>query len=89
LCRIGGILGGVGIINSGATNKVDISDEELKQLVGHDPAGNNMIVFALAILSEFQKRGIAPITEPVCGRGTAAREGKYLATVQGTSNCLL
>jgi predicted N-acetyltransferase YhbS len=49
----------VGILNSGATNKDDISDEELKQLVGHDPAGKNMVVFALAVLPEFQKQGIA------------------------------
>jgi ribosomal protein S18 acetylase RimI-like enzyme len=49
----------VGILNSGATNKNDISDEELKQLVGHDPAGKNLVVFALAVLPEFQKRGIA------------------------------
>ena len=49
----------VGILNSGATDKNDISNEELKQLVGHDPAGKNMVVFALAVLPEFQKRGIA------------------------------
>ena len=49
----------VGILNSAATDKDDISDEELKQLIGHDPAGKNMVVFALAVLPEFQKRGIA------------------------------
>ena len=49
----------VGILNSAATNKDDISDEELKQLIGHDPAGKNMVVFALAVLPGFQKQGIA------------------------------
>ena len=49
----------VGMLNSGATDKQDISDEELKQLIGHDPNGKNMVVFALVILPEFQKRGIA------------------------------
>lgn len=49
----------VGMLNSAATNKDDISDEELKQLIGHDPCGKNMVVFALAVLPEFQKRGIA------------------------------
>jgi hypothetical protein len=29
--------GVVGILNSAATDKDDISDEELKQLIGHDP----------------------------------------------------
>jgi ribosomal protein S18 acetylase RimI-like enzyme len=49
----------VGMLNSAATDKDDLSDEELKQLVGHDPRGRNMVVFALAVLPEFQKRGIA------------------------------
>jgi len=49
----------VGILNSAATYKEDISDEELKQLIGHDPQGKNMVVFALAVLPEFQKQGIA------------------------------
>ncbi len=49
----------VGMLNSAATNKDDISNEELKQLAGHDANGKNMVVFALAVLPEFQKRGIA------------------------------
>ena len=49
----------VGMLNSASTNKDDISDEELKQLIGHDPDGKNTVVFALAVLPEFQKRGIA------------------------------
>ena len=49
----------VGMLNSAATNKDDISDEELKQLIGHEPGGKNMVVFALVVLPEFQKRGIA------------------------------
>jgi ribosomal protein S18 acetylase RimI-like enzyme len=49
----------VGMLNSAATDKDDISDEELKQLIGHNPNGKNMVVFALAVLPEFQKQGIA------------------------------
>jgi ribosomal protein S18 acetylase RimI-like enzyme len=49
----------VGMVNGAATNKDDISDEELKQLIGHDAGGRNMVIFALAVLPEFQKRGIA------------------------------
>jgi ribosomal protein S18 acetylase RimI-like enzyme len=54
-------LGGrvVGMVNGASTNKDDISDEELKQLIGHDAGGRNMVIFALAVLPEFQKRGIA------------------------------
>jgi len=49
----------IGMLNSASTDKDDISDEELKQLIGHDPCGKNMVVFALAVLPEFQKQGIA------------------------------
>lgn len=49
----------VGILNSAATNKDDIGDEELKQLIGHHAAGRNMVVFALAVLPDFQNQGIA------------------------------
>jgi ribosomal protein S18 acetylase RimI-like enzyme len=49
----------IGMVNGAATNKDDISDEELKQLIGHDAGGRNMVIFALAVLPEFQKRGIA------------------------------
>jgi ribosomal protein S18 acetylase RimI-like enzyme len=49
----------VGMVNGAATNKDDISDEKLKQLIGHDAGGRNMVIFALAVLPEFQRRGIA------------------------------
>ena len=49
----------VGILNSAATNKNDLSNEELKQLIGHDPEAKNMVVFALAVLPEYQRQGIA------------------------------
>lgn len=49
----------VGMLNSASTDKDDISDEELKQLIGHDPDGKNMVVFALAVLPEYRGQGIA------------------------------
>lgn len=49
----------VGMVNGACTNKEDISDEELKQLIGHDVDGRNMVIFALGVLPDFQKQGIA------------------------------
>lgn len=49
----------VGQVNSGSTHKDDISDEEFKQLIGHDPDGENIVIFSLSVLPEFQKQGIA------------------------------
>jgi len=49
----------VGMVNGACINKDDISDEELKQLIGHAVNGRNMVIFALAVLPAYQKRGIA------------------------------
>lgn len=49
----------VGQINSGCTNKDDITDEAFKQLIGHDPEGCTMVVFSLSVLPEAQGRGVA------------------------------
>jgi ribosomal protein S18 acetylase RimI-like enzyme len=49
----------VGMVNGASTEKDDISDEELKQLIGHDIHGKNMVIFALGVLPEFQRQGIA------------------------------
>ena len=48
----------VGQVNSGSTHKNDISDEEFKQLIGHDPDGENIVIFSLSVLPEFQKKGV-------------------------------
>jgi predicted N-acetyltransferase YhbS len=49
----------IGIINSAATDKEDLADEELKKMVGHDPNGKSLVVFSLVVLPEYQKQGIA------------------------------
>ncbi len=49
----------IGLINSASTNKEDIADEELKDMVGHVNNGRNMVIFSLAVLPEFQGNGIS------------------------------
>ncbi len=49
----------VGHINSGATNKDDISDEEFKGLTGHEPEGKNIVIFSLAVHPDYQGKGIS------------------------------
>lgn len=49
----------IGIINSAATDKEDITDEALKKMIGHERHGKNMVVFSLTVRPEYQKRGIA------------------------------
>lgn len=49
----------IGLINSASTDKEDITDEELKDMVGHTKDGRNMVIFSLAVLPEFQGNGIS------------------------------
>lgn len=49
----------IGMLNSCCTNNKTLDDEQLKQLVGHDVDGPNMVIFALAVLPEYRRRGIA------------------------------
>lgn len=49
----------VGMVNSGATHKDDITDEELKYLIGHVRNGRNSVIFSLAVHPDHRGRGIA------------------------------
>ena len=49
----------IGLINSASTDKEDITDEELKDMVGHVKDGKNVVIFSLAVLPKFQRNGIS------------------------------
>ena len=49
----------IGLINSASTDKEDITDEELKDMVSHDKDGSNIVIFSLAVLPKFQRNGIS------------------------------
>lgn len=49
----------VGFINSGCAHDVRMSDEEFKQLVGHDPAAPNVVVMSVVVAPEEQGKGYA------------------------------
>lgn len=49
----------IGLINSASTDKEDITDEELKDMVSHVKDGKNMVIFSLAVLPKFQRNGIS------------------------------
>lgn len=57
VAEINGIV--VGIINSAATDKDDITDEQFKKLIGHIENGKNIVIFSVAVLPEFQRMGIS------------------------------
>lgn len=44
----------IGFINSGATHKVELSDEEFKELIGHDPDGKHIVIMSVVIHPNYQ-----------------------------------
>ncbi|UCH41207.1 MAG: GNAT family N-acetyltransferase [Gammaproteobacteria bacterium] len=48
-----------GFINSGATHKVELSSEEFKELVGHDPGGKHVVILSVVVHPAFQGKGMA------------------------------
>jgi len=49
----------VGFINSGATHQVELSDEEFKELIGHDSDGEHIVIMSVAVHPEHQRKGFA------------------------------
>ncbi|GGB96453.1 N-acetyltransferase [Marinobacterium zhoushanense] len=49
----------VGFVNGGATDKVEMSDEAFKELVGHDPAGKHIVIMSVVVHPAYQGRGYA------------------------------
>lgn len=49
----------IGLINSGCTNHVVMSDDNIKDLVGHDANGKYIVVMSVAIHPGYQRKGYA------------------------------
>jgi len=49
----------IGFINSGATHKVELSNEEFKELVGHDSAGRHIVILSVVVHPAYQGKGMA------------------------------
>jgi ribosomal protein S18 acetylase RimI-like enzyme len=49
----------MGFINSGAAHKIELSDEEFKELIGHDPKGKNIVIMSVVVHPDYQGKGIA------------------------------
>ena len=49
----------IGFINAGATHKVELSDEEFKELIGHDPTGKYIVIMSVVVHPHYQGKGMA------------------------------
>lgn len=50
-----------GFINSGCAFDVEMSDEEFKELVGHDPAAPNVVIMSVVIDPQYQGQGLSTV----------------------------
>jgi len=50
-----------GFINCGACHKVELSDEEFKELVGHDSEGKYIVILSVVVHPDFQGKGYAKL----------------------------
>lgn len=53
--------GVAGFINSGCAYDVVMSDEEFKELIGHDPAAPNVVIMSVVVHPDFQGRGYSSL----------------------------
>ena len=49
----------LGFINSGAAHEVNLSDEDFKELTGHDPDGEHIVIMSVVVHPDHQKKGYA------------------------------
>ncbi len=49
----------IGFVNSGATHNVELSDEEFKELIGHDPSGEHIVIMSVVVHPDYQGKGMA------------------------------
>jgi len=49
----------IGFINCGATDRVEMADDEFKSLVGHDPKGKKIVIMSVVVHPDYQQQGMA------------------------------
>ncbi|WP_025126890.1 GNAT family N-acetyltransferase [Pseudomonas sp. PH1b] len=48
-----------GFINAGATFEVQMADEAFKELIGHDPAGSEVVIMSVVVHPDHQGTGLS------------------------------
>lgn len=51
----------IGFINSGSTHKVELSDEAFKELIGHDPEGEHIVIMSVVIHPKYQGKSFTSL----------------------------
>jgi ribosomal protein S18 acetylase RimI-like enzyme len=51
----------IGFINSGATDDVQLSDEDFKDLIGHDANGRYIVIMSVVVHPDYQGKSMASV----------------------------
>ncbi len=51
----------VGFINAGCAWEVVMSDEEFKELIGHDPKAPNVVIMSVVVHPKYQGKGYSSL----------------------------
>ena len=51
----------VGFVNSGCAHEVEMSDEEFKELLGHDPDAPNVVILSVVVDPSHQGKGLSRV----------------------------
>ena len=70
----------VGFVNCGCAHDVEMSDEEFKELIGHDPDAPNVVIMSAVVDPEHQGKGLsrALMTEFVDRMRSMGKSAIYL-----------
>lgn len=70
----------IGFINAGATDNVVLSDEEFKELEGHDPDGKKIVIMSVVVHPDYQGNGMAAklMDDFICRMTSMGKEEIYL-----------
>ena len=49
----------IGFVNCGAADKVELSDESFKELIGHHSDGKNIVIMSVVTHPDYQRQGMA------------------------------
>ena len=49
----------VGFINSGCAHRIELDDEDFKEMIGHDPDGGKVVIMSVVVHPDYQRQGLS------------------------------
>ena len=78
----------VGFVNSGCAYDVEMSDEDFKELIGHDPAAPNAVIMSVVVDPEYQGQGLSYVLYNKCFEEMKEQRFKFVGGGSTTNKVL-